>query len=165
MFYKIKLAEELVEKYNEVLYLDLDVVPKTNVSFFAMHDLSKICMHRTLKPNWKINLKQSMLIYDNIKGNDFVCNTGVFGINKKSAEALNFTERRLSVEKLHNEVDIDNLYSRNNEVYISYLIEKYDIPFKDIGMQWNSILDNNYKKETAACHFVHYSNKELLSGL
>lgn len=165
MFYKISVAEFLVERYDEVLYLDMDVVPKTKYSFFDMHDFDNVCLHRTLGPKWKINLKQMMLINENVKGNDFICNTGVLGLNKKSAHKLNFRKRLEDTKRLHDEVDIENLYSPNNEVYISYIIEKYKIPFKDIGIQWNFILDHTFYSETAACHFVHYSNKELLSGL
>lgn len=165
MFYKIKAAEFFVHLHDEVLYLDMDVVPKTKYSFFDMHDFDNVLLHRTMKPDWKINLKQMMLINEDIKSDDFIANTGVFGLNKNSARKLKFNERLEEAEKLHSEVDTNDLYLPNNEVYMSYIIEKYNVPFKDIGMQWNFILDHTFYSETAACHFVHYSNKELLVAL
>ena len=155
MFFKILKAEELTKKYDKVLYLDCDVVPKTEKSFFNSHDFDKICLHRTQKPDWKIQHKQMMLHMDNIQGNDLICNTGVFGISKKSAEALMFSERLDDTKEFHCEMS----YEPNNEVCISYMIERYNVPLKDIGMQWNFILDRNFKEETAACYFIHYSSK------
>lgn len=40
-FYKIHLMYELAKEYDEILYLDLDVVPLTSESFFDAWDLSK----------------------------------------------------------------------------------------------------------------------------
>jgi hypothetical protein len=40
-FYKIHLMYELAEQYDEILYLDLDVLPVTKENFFEAHDLSK----------------------------------------------------------------------------------------------------------------------------
>lgn len=40
-FYKIHLMYELATEYDEILYMDLDVVPVTNENFFERHDLTK----------------------------------------------------------------------------------------------------------------------------
>ena len=42
--YKIYLLEKLSNDYDNVLYLDLDVVPNTNECFFTKFDMNKICM-------------------------------------------------------------------------------------------------------------------------
>ena len=157
MFFKIQKAEELVEQYDKVLYLDCDVVPNTDVSFFDSHDFNKVCLHRTLKPDWKIYHKQMMLHVENIKGNNLICNTGVFGLSKKSSDALMFSDRLNEAKELSDVV--------NNEICISYMIERYNVPLKDIGMQWNFILDKNFNVETDACYFVHHSNKEFQNGI
>ena len=45
-FYKIHLLYELSKKYDEILYLDFDVVPLTDESFFDVWNLSKgICVY------------------------------------------------------------------------------------------------------------------------
>ena len=40
-FYKIHLMYELAEQYDEILYLDLDVLPVTKENFFTAHNLSE----------------------------------------------------------------------------------------------------------------------------
>ena len=54
--------------------------------------------------------------------------------------------------------------SANNEIYLSYIIEKYGVPTSDIGQAWNFIVDKNYPKSDA-CHFLHMSHKEFSSAL
>ena len=158
MFFKILKAEELTRVYDKVLYLDCDVIPKTEKSFFDSHDLDKICLHRTQRPHWKIQHKQIMLHMDDVQSNDLICNTGVFGLSKKSAEALMFSERLDDTKKFHRQISPEP----NNEVCISYMIERYNVPLKDIGMPWNFILDKNFKTSTDACYFLHQSNKEFI---
>ena len=59
-FMKIYIAEDLAQIYDKVLYLDLDVIPKTKINFFEYHDFSNLLCHRTLAPLWKINIKRLM---------------------------------------------------------------------------------------------------------
>ena len=49
----------------------------------------------------------------------------------------------------------------NNEVYISYLIEKEEIPHTDLSISWNFILDGYQRRPTAAGYFIHHVNKEF----
>ena len=42
--YKIYLWEELGKEYDNVLYLDLDVIPNTTANFFETFDMIKICV-------------------------------------------------------------------------------------------------------------------------
>tara|TARA_X000001036_G_C20570562_1_gene762482 strand:- start:124 stop:984 length:861 start_codon:yes stop_codon:yes gene_type:complete len=43
--YKIYLWEKLGKEYNNVLYLDLDVIPNTTENFFDTFDMNKICVY------------------------------------------------------------------------------------------------------------------------
>lgn len=40
-FFKIKLLYDMAETYDEILYLDIDVIPSTDDNFFDVFDLSK----------------------------------------------------------------------------------------------------------------------------
>ena len=54
-FYKHFLYENLFEKYDNILYLDFDVIPNTNQSFFEEFDMSKINVHSvnsTVENTW-----------------------------------------------------------------------------------------------------------------
>jgi len=43
--YKIHMLERLSNEYDNVLYLDLDVVPNTSENFFEMFDMNKLCVY------------------------------------------------------------------------------------------------------------------------
>ena len=65
--YKIYLWEELGKEYDNVLYLDLDVIPNTTDNFFETFDMNKICVYspnaikenvwtKTMLKNYKKNI-------------------------------------------------------------------------------------------------------------
>lgn len=154
-FMKILIAEQLTNEYDKVLYLDLDVLPRTDINFFKCHDenFDKVLCHRTLSPRWKIYQKKLMLSLSGVSSSPHsVCNTGVLGLSKKSAENLDFSLNEKLIDKEFPEME------PNNEIWLSYLIEKNKVPFHDIGMGWNFIVDNEHKATTAGCHFLHMSN-------
>ena len=110
-----------------------------------------------------------MLLLDDLYGNDTIANTGVFGMNKTSAENLRFSEKLQDVQDKFLEAKEDNLYPeemssswvKNNEVFVSYILEKYSVPNNDIGQPWNYILDHFIRDVTDACYFQHQVNKEF----
>ena len=57
-FYKIHLMYQLKEEYDEMLYIDLDVVPVTKESFFDAWDLSKGMVIRHSMPMVEIRIEQ-----------------------------------------------------------------------------------------------------------
>ena len=187
-FYKLFQTENLLSQYDEVLYLDLDVIPKTDKVIFDTFNLDNVSVYQMpigvtkwLRSNIRYNLcdsmnkyyklccKKAMLLLDEISGNDTVANTGVFLLNKKSAEYLRFSERLPAVQNKFLEAIEDNLYPeelsscwvRNNEVFLSYIIERYSVPNNDIGQPWNYILDHFIKYPTDACYFQHQVNKDF----
>lgn len=139
-FEKLNLADRFLDKYDEVLYLDLDVIPKDRVNFFEAHDLNTFCVHYTDNPKWKIEAKNLALGYE---GKDKIANTGVFGLNKTLKGLL--TQR--------------SDHFKNNEVFVSYLIEKHNIPCTELSAAWNFILDNYINEYSDAHYFLHVSNK------
>ena len=118
-FYKIHLMYLLKEEYDEMLYMDLDVVPVTKESFFDVWDLSKGIVIRHTQPIVEVriediknretsfqkhgriesvrspaakywNNKALLMEYGIDKQDTTVFNTGIVGINKKSLEDLNY---------------------------------------------------------------------------
>jgi len=188
-FEKIFLLEKLVNDYDEVVYFDFDIVPQTTKNIFDSFDLNKICaygivkkptsdqMHSRLKnDSWhkmdmysKTCAKNAMLLLDDINGNDEMLNTGVIAANKNSIDKLKFSERFDYCFNKFEEASLDNLYPEeinkswihNNEVYISYLIEKFDVPYTNIGIQWNFILDQSSPDPSAAAYILHHVNKDF----
>ena len=60
--YKIYVLEKLTDSYDNILYLDLDVIPNTDQSFFEVFDMNKINVHA---PNAKVeNVWSEMEVVD-----------------------------------------------------------------------------------------------------
>lgn len=188
-FSKILKFDSLLEEYDEALYLDFDVIPNTDKSFFEHNDLNNVCAYsfsrklnnERLKKKIELDdfdtmnvfskgcCKISMLLLHDIISDYDILNTGVLGMNKKSAYELNMSERLEEAKQTFVETLTDNVYPEeitknwriNNEVFITYIIEKYKVPFHNIGMPWNFILDDNYPQKSAASYFLHYVNKRF----
>lgn len=188
-FEKILLCERLTSQYDEVLYLDFDVVPATNINFFDRFNLDTVCVYsiptkldidiikfRNQDNTWhtmdmysKSCCKKAMLLLNDIDGSLECFNTGVFGINKVSAEALNFSSNLDMCNEVFQQACKDNLYPAemyknwrpNNEVYTSFLCELNNVPMTNIGLPWNFILDNNYRIPSRAAHIYHCVNKDF----
>tara|TARA_Y100001958_G_C21180987_1_gene510855 strand:- start:560 stop:1339 length:780 start_codon:yes stop_codon:yes gene_type:complete len=189
-FEKLILFTELAKEYDEVLYLDFDVIPITNKIFFDSFNLNKISgykldrvtdiMHKIekkIKYNTfnKMNMfcktccKKAMLLLKDVDSDNYIFNTGVFAGNKKSIKELNFISRLKETKDVYKEALTDNLYPKeinkwwnpNNEVFVSYMIEKFNVPYNNIGLQWNFILDNWNPKPSASGYLLHYIKKEF----
>lgn len=189
-FEKINQLEKFAQDYDEVLYLDLDVVPHTSfANIFEENDTSTLCIHPLVRDltskQMKIYLeydnfdnqnvfcktaaKKSMLLLDDIYGNNNLYNTGVTMGGSEVIKRLNFMEQLEDLHKLLDEAKEESLYPNeiarnfyyNNEVYVSYLIERDNLPITNLGMQWNFILDGYQSEPSAACYLLHHVNKEF----
>ena len=118
-FYKIYLMYQLKEFYDEILYMDLDVVPVTSESFFNIWDLSKGMVIRRKMPMVDIRLddmkvkekyflefgktdsirspvakywnnKALLMEYDIDRDDVPVYNTGIVGISRSELEKLDY---------------------------------------------------------------------------
>ena len=62
--YKIYLWEELGKEYDNVLYLDLDVIPNTTENFFETFDMNKICVYSPNATKENVWTKTMLKDYD-----------------------------------------------------------------------------------------------------
>lgn len=189
-FEKLILFTELSKEYDEVLYLDFDVIPITDKVLFDNFDLNKICGYRLdriteiqhkiarrikedsfdrMNMFCKTCCKKAMLLLEDINSNNYIFNTGVFAGNKNSIKELDFINRLKECNSVFKEAKQDNLYPEeinkwwkpNNEVYVSYIVEKYDVPYNDIGLPWNFIIDNWNPDPSAGAYLLHHIRKEF----
>lgn len=135
-FNKIKYLYEFSKDYDEVLYLDLDVLPKKDIpNIFDTYDFSKLicffedCEKRMfdLFPNkdekyryineldhmsWWIKMaaKNSMLLLEDYTLSNYIINTGVIGANFETMKRINFTNELTNMNNLLEEAKEDNLY-------------------------------------------------------
>lgn len=138
-FYKLYLFEKLAQDYDEVLYLDFDVVPKTNDSIFEVTD--KIAVHAvdaTKENTWpekmlvagqkyednvkrldgyhwytKAMCKQAMLSIDMTSPlNYLISNTAILLGQKQEIKKLQFFTRMNEMMNKFAQVKIENLYGK-----------------------------------------------------
>lgn len=117
----------------------------------------------------KVAAKKAMLLIEDITSSDRVCNTAVVCGNRNATNLLKFSERIPSIDKALLKAKNDTVYPReysegwvrNNEVYFSFILEKYNIKYNNIGIQWNYILDEFVSEFTYGVHLIHQVNKDF----
>ena len=188
-FYKIHLLYELAKKYDEVLYLDFDVIPLTNESFFDAWDLNKgICIynnnihvnarnqplhklnHTDRSPTAKYYNAQAMLIATGHNPECDVINTGIIGAKREHIEQLKyFDEFRTTLDlmtKLRKEDDgmylpnIRKMFAYDNETVFSYKLRATKTPHQWLDKRWHFFFDKIWYVPKVT-KFVHCINKEF----
>lgn len=188
-FYKIYLMYELAEKYDEILYLDFDVIPLTNDNFFDVWDLNKgICIynnnmhvnsrnqplhklnHTDRSPTAKYYNAQAMLIATGHNPECDVINTGIIGAKKEHIKQLKyFDDFRTTLDlmtKLRKEDDgmylpnIRKMFAYDNETLFSYKLKSTNTPHQWLDKSWHFFFDKIwYIPKTVK--IVHCINKEF----
>jgi len=186
-FYKLHLLYELSKSYEEVLYLDFDVVCLTNDNFFKTWNLDKgICVFdnsnlvktieavtersQTIRsPTSKYYNTQAMLIEKGLNPKNKVINTGIIGANKKHINQLKYFDdfdNNLNImTKLQSNYDIFpkkivDFFGYDNETLFSVKLNENNVPVQWLDNQWHYFFDTQgfIPKETK---FVHTINKKF----
>jgi len=180
-FYKIHLLYELSKKYDEVLYLDFDVIPFTNESFFNSWNLSKgICVysnnehviknvrvnHSIRSPSAKYYNCQAMLLEHDQNSKNDVINTGIIGARKEDIQKLDFfgkfkdtidlmTKLRKDTSGLYPQNIID-MFRYDNETIFSFKREVNNIKIQWLDDKWHYFLDKQkfIPKDTKLVHCI-----------
>jgi len=179
--YKHDLMANLTDDYDEILYVDMDVVFNTNLNIFDEHDLSQgihiADMNKDISDKDKssllfsnLGLRSSTLKYhitkDLLDGQDNnVINTGIILGQSNHIKQIKFTDRvREAVEKIeklkNNKEDVfEQQYYPNNESIFSYILEKYDVPYVLLTEKWHQIIDETARDIDGYC--LHFINKQF----
>ena len=164
--YKHHLMATLAEEYDEVMYVDMDVVFNTQKNVFEELDLSKGIYVRDQDYdilNKEINKvflshvgqRNPTLKYhitkDLLDGKDcHVINTGIMIGKSQHIKLIRFTDRLPEIIKKINKLKYDSLensaylrmfYYPNNESIFSYILEKYNVPYVLMEEKWHFIID------------------------
>ena len=167
-FYKIYLLYDLSKKYDEILYLDFDVVPINHDNFFEHNDLTKGIYvlnnnervskledigenTQTIRsPNSKYYNAQAMLFDKGLNTTNDVINTGIIGINKEHLIKLNyfrdFDNNLNLMTKLKTDYDmfpskIVKYFGYDNETLFSVKIKENNVPVKWLERKWHYFFD------------------------
>ena len=189
-FYKIQLMYSLIDDYDEILYLDMDVIPITELNFFDEWDLSKgpVIMSGTSDNQQEIDLKNTTkykhhvrspmaklwnskcilaeLNYD-IKEPE-VFNTGIVGINAKSLKQLSYFENfkgflDMMTEMINDEFYPDTIrymFGYDNETLWGVKTYINNIKWQLIGDEWHYFMDK-WSYIKKNSKFIHCVSKDF----
>lgn len=181
--YKHHLMAALAEEYDEVMYVDMDVLFNTDLNVFEEHDLSKGIhvkdqdSHVTRKNKEEIGklsevgLRSPLLKYhitkDLLDGQDnHVINTGIMIGRSNHIKQIRFIERMQEaidkIEKIKEDWSVlSDLYYPNNESIFSYILEKYNVPYVILKDEWHQIHDQSGKIYPGNSYCMHFINKQF----
>jgi len=183
-FYKLHLLYELSKDYDEILYLDFDVVPMKSDNFFETWDLSKgIAIHhnthkvikmdaitdysQTIRsPTSKYYNAQAMLLDRNLNPNHKVVNTGIVGASKKHLQQLKYFDNfdldmkeMSNLTKGHNMFPkkITNFFGWDNETLFAVKLaeNKVDVQWLDDNWHYFFSTQGFIPKEIVLCHTIN----------
>ena len=186
-FYKLHLLCELSKSYDEILYLDFDVVCLTNENFFETWNLNKgICVYnnsslvktieavtersQTIRsPTSKYYNAQAMLIEKGLNPKNKVINTGIIGANREHINQLkyfeNFDDDLNIMTQIKSNYDIFpkkiiDFFGYDNETLFSVKLNEHKVPVQWLDNHWHYFFDTQgfIPKETK---FVHAINKDF----
>ena len=187
-FYKLQIMHELCRHYDEVLYLDFDVVPVTKENFFEEHDLSKgiaikdnnNLAKKTLRelrnrpvesirsPTAKYWNCLALLESNGYNTDNDVFNTGIVGISAQHMKQLAYFDNIENMIKQMDDLKNDEMYPDeiremfgwDNETIWSYLVKTRELPVQWLHWQWHLFYDR-YKVVPKRSRFVHVINKKF----
>ena len=183
-FYKIHLMYELAMKYDEILFLDFDVVPMKNENFFEAWDLTKgiavlnnnnkvtkiesvTDTSQTIRsPSSKYFNAQAMLFEKGLSTKNDVINTGIVGINKDHLVKLNYFANFENDLKMMSDLKessdifpkkVLQYFGWDNETLFSVKLKVNKVPVQWLDEKWHYFLYNQgfIPKETILCHTIN----------
>ena len=182
-FYKLHLLYKLANEYDEILYLDFDVVPMKSDNFFEAWDLSKgIAVYNNPKvlkvehitefsqtirsPTAKYYNAQAMLIERNLNPIHKVVNTGIIGASKKHLKQLNYfnnfksdLNEMVNLTKGHDMFPkkITDFFGWDNETLFAVKLAENKVDIQWLDDKWHYFFDSQYfvPQKTIFCHTIN----------
>ena len=185
--YKHQLLAELANEYDQVMYVDMDVVFNTTENVFDKIDLSKgiAVKDQDLEVHSKsysealklsFGMRNPTLKYfitkDLLGGKDnHVINTGIIIGNSSDIKKFQYVKRlpaivkRIAKLKAESIKDgklnwIRHFFYPNNESIFSYILEKHKIPYQILDDAWHDIRDDQIVDRPYG-KIIHFINKQF----
>lgn len=185
--YKHQLMAKLADEYDQVMYVDMDVVFNTTENVFDKIDLSKgiAVKDQDLEVHSKsysealklsFGMRNPTLKYfitkDLLGGKDnHVINTGIIIGNSSDIKKLQYIKRLppivKRIAKLKDESIKDgklnwirHFFYPNNESIFSYILEKHKIPYQILDDTWHDIRDDQIVDRPYG-KIIHFINKQF----
>jgi len=189
-FYKHWAMKNFAENYEQVCYLDFDVVPNTDENVFNIIQSGFGVAHSNDLAEWGKNISSTkyntcirnpsskywntyaMLLEDDMEPENDVFNTGIMVAGYNIIQSLGYFhefEKTLELMTyLKEEEDsihppnIQRVFNYDNETVFSYLVKKRDIGIDWLPNEWHYIVDHPKKEmvDTRA-KLYHVINKKV----
>ena len=189
-FYKHWAMKNFAENYDQVCYLDFDVVPNTNENVFNIIQSGFGVAHSNDLAEWGKNISSTkyntcirnpsskywntyaMLLEDDMEPENDVFNTGImvagYNIIQKLGYFHEFEKTLKLMTYLKEEEDsihppnIQRVFNYDNETVFSYLVKKREIDIDWLPKEWHYIVDHPKKEmiDTRA-KLYHVINKKV----
>lgn len=156
-FYKLFLLEEFAKQYDQVCYMDLDVVPMSKENIFEhfpefgikwqpahMLEVRNFARHtvpRAVEQKFRDMFRVSMELGDDIEGpllDNGVINTGIIVGSSENINKLRFVDDIM--EYVTTAIFVKSI--PNNEVFFTRQLLKSGIQYKSMDDRWHFIYDN-----------------------
>jgi len=175
--YKHYVAYDLAHEYDEILYLDFDVIVNTDKNFFEENDLSKgIVIKQQNDYAWYL-AKQGIDMTDRspaIKRDIVHClsegkfdgdiiNTGIMGGKSEHFLLMNYPNEFDNIKDriLNLESEFKHLHTINNEAIFSYLLMENKVPYQ-LTDKWHALVDMDLTDHPSDdFYFLHFINKHF----
>lgn len=187
--YKHHLFAQLAEEYDEVMYVDMDVVFNTDKNVFEELDLSKGIHIKDQDTEIKSKVNEEILFgevgnrnptlkyhitKDLLGGKDcHVMNTGVMIAKSEFIKQIKYAERLPELIQRIQDIKTDSLknntatflrmyYYPNNESIFSYILEEYNIPYVLMKNRWHKIIGEDPEYiDWNEIEIAHFINKKF----
>ena len=183
-FYKIWLMYENMD-YDEILYLDFDVIPITNKNIFEELDFETgiLCRvnhegeistrdtstHTVRSPRAKWWNARELLLDDGFNGENDVYNTGIVGASKIQLNKLAYFENfEKKLDMMHDKVNdtmypekIRSMFGYDNETLFSYLMQLNDVQLNKLSSTWHFIMNHKFSFISSESKMIHVINKDF----
>ena len=186
--YKHYVMADLAREYDEIMYVDMDIIFNTKLNVFDELDLSKgihikdeddkILNKDIQKVLFKSVGKRSHtmkyhITKDLLGGQDnHVMNTGLIIGKAEHIRQIKYYNRMWStiikIEELKEnnlKADMSHLrmsYYANNESIFSYIMEEYNVPYVLMDKSWHHIVNETGSRYNLdESHIIHFVNKKF----
>lgn len=150
------LKLKLLQTYtwaDKIVYMDFDVLPKKGAADILKRNdkFAMLPLYRE-STDKKLQLKRKALA---AHGDDIILNTGVISTTSKFVSQLGLSEKLEEFRSLIGDSEI------NNEAFVTWMCEKYDIDYDVLPLSFNMIHDKDDQIPHHLAHFIHYSSKQF----
>ena len=144
--------------YDQIVYIDFDVIPLLHSKdiFKQNYNLAMLPLIRYQHSCFKMKIKNDVHRYYNTlsMSKEIIFNTGVVATTIDAVLKLRLSERYEKFKKAGTDI--------NNEAFITWLVETYNISYDILPMSYNNIVDESYNDpQYNISNFVHFSNKQF----